>query len=512
MRSAIVAFAIAALVASLLTPLVRRLALRLGAVAQPTKRDVHARAIPRLGGVAICLALFAPVVGLFFVETAVAQQFHAERLKVLGLGVGGLAMCAVGVIDDTRGIRNLYKLYAQIAVAVLAFFCGFRIEAVALPIVGSLDMGIFALPITALWIVGIINALNLIDGLDGLAAGVAFFAAITNLVVAYIAGFSFGTLIMASMLGAVLGFLLYNFNPARIFMGDSGSYLLGYVLAVTSLTGASQKASTAISLLVPVVAMGVPIFDTLFAMVRRFLERRPLFAPDRGHLHHRLLAAGVTHRRAVLIIYAISVVLTAAAIGIYLGRSWQVGLALLVVSVVVIGLVRFVGVFSMLHLRKRQHARIRSRDTELLRRALPEVPARFARARSEQELFAALGTLAAETAIAWLEVRPRDGGAEPLLHWDDGKNGRRMLAVMVYPLGRDALANAELVVACANDFEDTEMSPATDILLQVVADVLGACLTRLGSELAPRVTESTADEALALGDSGTAKAHRAEAV
>lgn len=492
MRTAIAAFIVAALVASLLTPIVRRLALRLGAVAQPTRRDVHARAIPRLGGVAICLALFAPVVGLFFVETVVAQQVQAELRKVTGLFVGGLVMCAVGVVDDTRGLRNLYKLYAQIAVSILAFFCGFRIEAVALPFVGTLEMGIFALPVTALWIVGIINALNLIDGLDGLAAGVAFFAAITNLVVAYIAGFSIGALIMAAMLGSLLGFLLYNFNPARIFMGDSGSYFLGYVLAITSLIGASQKASTAISLLVPVVALGVPIFDTLFAMVRRFLERRPLFAPDRGHLHHRLLAVGVTHRRAVLIIYGISVVLTAAAIGIYLGRSWQVGLALLVASVVVIGLVRFVGVFSMLHLRKRQHARIRSRDTELLRHELPTLPARLAQTHSEEQLWAALGEVAERTAIASLELRARDGSAEPVFRWDDGRNGRRMLAVMAYPLGADALARAELVVACANDFEDTEMSPATDILLQIVADLLGANLTRLESELGPRLSPAPA--------------------
>src|SRR5690606_22890845 len=143
----------------------------------------------------------------------------------------------------------------------------------------------------------------LIDGLDGLAAGVVFFAGVTNFVVAYISGSVMTALIMAAMLGSVLGFLIYNFNPARIFMGDSGSYLLGYVLAVTALAGASQKASTAVALLVPIVALGVPIFDTLFTIVRRFLERRPIFSPDRGHVHHRLLDLGLTHRRAVVILY-----------------------------------------------------------------------------------------------------------------------------------------------------------------------------------------------------------------
>src|SRR5262249_3320778 len=154
------------------------------------------------------------------------------------------------------GVRAMHKLFVQLAVAVIAFACGFRIEAVSLPLLGDLSMGIFALPVTALWIVGIVNAVNLIDGLDGLAAGVVFFAALTNFVVASIYGSVLPAVLMAAMLGAVVGFLFYNFNPARIFMGDSGSYFLGYVLATMSLFGSLQKTSTAVSLLVPVLALG----------------------------------------------------------------------------------------------------------------------------------------------------------------------------------------------------------------------------------------------------------------
>ncbi len=173
----------------------------------------------------------------------------------------------------SSGLRAVYKLLAQVAVAVGAFALGFRIEAVFLPFIGTLQMGVFALPVTLLWIVGITNAVNLIDGLDGLAAGIAFFAAFTSFVVAFLSGSAFVALTMATLMGALVGFLFFNFNPARIFMGDSGSYFLGYLLATTALAGGvQQKASTAVSLLVPVIALGLPIFDTLFSMVRRLLR------------------------------------------------------------------------------------------------------------------------------------------------------------------------------------------------------------------------------------------------
>jgi len=234
---------------------------------------VHRNAIPRLGGVAIFLALITPLIGLFFVESGVAFTIRQQSSQVQGLLLGGGLLGLVGLIDDTRGIRAHHKFYVQLAASAIAFAFGFRIEAVAVPGFGDLQMGVFALPVTMLWITGIVNAVNLIDGLDGLAAGVVFFAGLTNFVVAQISDSIFVALIMAAMLGALFGFLFYNFNPARIFMGDSGSYFLGYVLATTSLAGALQKESTAVSLLVPVVALGIPITDTLFAMVRRFVER-----------------------------------------------------------------------------------------------------------------------------------------------------------------------------------------------------------------------------------------------
>lgn len=493
MRTYLAAFLLAALASGVLTPLVRRLALRLEAVSATGGRHMHARKIPRLGGVGIGVAMFLPILSLFVVDGVVAQYIRENVPLVAGLCGGGAVIGSVGALDDARGVRALYKLYAQIFVAVVAWWCGFRIDEVMLPFFGALPMGIFSLPMTILWIVGVTNAVNLIDGLDGLAAGVVFFAGVTNFVVAHSLGRQFTALAMAAMLGAVLAFLFYNFNPARIFMGDSGSYLLGYVLATTALVGPTGKATTAVSLLVPIVALGVPIFDTLFAMVRRALERRPLFSPDRGHIHHRLIDLGLTHRRAVLILYGVSVVLSVASIAIYLGRAWQIGVALLTASVVMIGLVRFVGYFSMTMFARRQKARLRSRDAELLRHAIPSMLAGFGGAASEDELLEALASVATEAELASVEVR-RVGAAEDApaeFRWASrSSDARRVVATMTYPLGKDALADHALEVAVVTEFEDAEMPPQTEMLLQVLVDLFTEHLARVGSRFAPRVAAS----------------------
>lgn len=496
MRTYLAAFTLAAFVSGTLTPLVRLLAFRLGAVSRPGGRHVHRHETPRLGGLAICLGFFAPLVGLFFVQSAVANDFTKDISKVVGLFVGGAFMCIVGAVDDTRGIRALYKLYAQIAVAMFAFACGFRIDVIALPFIGDLSMGAFALPVTVFWIVGIVNAVNLIDGLDGLAAGVVFFASMTNFVVAWLSQGSLPALFMATTMGAILGFLFYNFNPARIFMGDSGSYFLGYVIATTSLAGAAVKASTTVSLLVPVVALGVPIFDTLFAMVRRWLERRPIFSPDRGHIHHRLLDMGLTHRRAVLAIYAINVILMLTAIAISLGRSWQVGVALVATSAVFIGLVRAVGYFGYVHRRRRQRERLRPRDSELLRRIVPTLPARFEKARTQADVMATLTECGIEAGLCYIDILSQEDDASPVFHWTNPQEsttfGPDVLSAR-YPIGRDDLARADIKFGFRSDFGD--VCPQTEVLLQVVTDILEANLVRVRSRLAPAAQQVHENEA-----------------
>jgi UDP-GlcNAc:undecaprenyl-phosphate GlcNAc-1-phosphate transferase len=241
-----------------------------------------------------------------------------------------------------------------------------------------------------------------------------------------------------------------------------------------------------VSLLVPIMALGVPIFDTLFAMVRRILERRSVFSPDRGHIHHRLLDMGLTHRRAVMIIYAVCGVFTVAAIGVSLERTWQVGAAMLGASLALIGLVRFVGYFEYLHLRIRQKARIRSRDAEMLRYAIPKLPQAFAAARTEDEVCEELFAFGAEADLAYVEIfDTADGGERSVRRWSGSEGGSRELVTAFYPLGRDGVARAAIRYGWRSDFGD--VSPQSEILLQVASDVLTSHLARVRSSLAPHL-------------------------
>src|ERR1700678_3951415 len=314
MLSSVAAFVLAVIVTALLTPIVRRGALAVGAVDEPGARRVHTRRIPRLGGIAIVMGFFVPGVLLFAFGTHAARIFVASSLITLGLVIGGTLVAAAGFVDDVKGLGAKRKLLLQMAAGAVASACHMRIEAIELPGMGIWTLGWLALPVTVAWIVATINALNLIDGLDGLAAGVTFFAGVKNFVIRLLTGNFYIELVSAALGGAVVGFLFYNFNPAQIFMGDSGSMFLGFVLGAMALLGAgSQKSPTLIAIIVPILALGLPIMDMLLTIARRFLDRRSIFVADRGHIHHRLLDMGLTHRRTVLSLYLLSVMFTCVA-------------------------------------------------------------------------------------------------------------------------------------------------------------------------------------------------------
>jgi UDP-GlcNAc:undecaprenyl-phosphate GlcNAc-1-phosphate transferase len=493
----------AATVAALATPLVRRIALRRGWVTPGGGRNVHVMPTPRVGGVAMLAAFIAALVGMGLLSHSVRGLVEGAPWRMVGLLGGSIAMFTLGLVDDLKGVRATFKLLAQVAVGVMAWRCGFRIDAIDLPVLGGLPMGIFSLPVTILWIAGIINAVNLIDGLDGLAGGVVFFAALTNLVVAYIAGSDLVAVWMVVLLGAVFGFLLFNFNPARIFMGDSGSYFLGFVLAVTSISGPYQKASFTVSVLAPLVALGVPIIDMLFAMLRRILERRSIFSPDRGHIHHRLLDMGITHRKSVLIIYTVCVLLTAGAIAIALGRDWEVGVAIVSVMAVMIGLVRFAGVFESLHARQRQRARMRMPETERLRAIILEVPSRLASARDEAAALEVLDWVRDRAGLAFVELLALDSGeGERLVRRFPQDQLARTPDVLTarFPLGEQRVARVDVKFGWRS--ESGDVPAATEILLQVVVDAVAARLPALGSAWVPTANKTLDDaggaEALAL--------------
>jgi UDP-GlcNAc:undecaprenyl-phosphate GlcNAc-1-phosphate transferase len=343
-KTAVAAFLLALVIAALLTPNLRRFAEARGLLDQPNdSRRVHRRAVPRIGGVAIVAAFYGPLLGLLFYETGLGNYFYASGTGGIALLLGGAAIAALGFYDDLRGANAWQKFAVQFAVAGGLYACGYRIEQVSLP-GGALQLGVLALPLTVFWIVGIINAMNLIDGLDGLAGGVALCAVLTNLVVAMVRGEPIMTLCMGALAGALIGFLFYNFNPASIFLGDTGSLFLGYVLAVTSIR-THQKSSAVVSLLVPIVALAVPIVDTALAMGRRALSGRPMFSGDRDHIHHRLLGLGLSQRQAALVLYAASVVLGGLALLLSFANDPAVAWILVALSVAAFVALRQLGFF-----------------------------------------------------------------------------------------------------------------------------------------------------------------------
>lgn len=310
MRTALLSFLVSGSVCAALVPLVRRFAIRRNLFDQATSsRKLHTAAVPRLGGVAIIAGFYAPLVALLLYPTGVGSAFYAQPTMAFAFIVGGIAIGGLGLFDDLFGAGAKGKFSVQIAVAVYIWCAGFRIEQIQLPSGGVFPLGIiFGFALTVVWIVGIMNAMNLVDGMDGLAAGVALSAAVVGFIVATAGGEPLMALSMAAMAGSVAAFLRFNSNPASIFMGDSGSLFLGYVLSVSALRS-HQKSSAAVSLLVPIVALALPIADTLLAMLRRGIRGRPLFSGDKEHIHHRLLGLGFSHRDVVLALHAVSVLL-----------------------------------------------------------------------------------------------------------------------------------------------------------------------------------------------------------
>lgn len=339
----VLAFVIAAGVALLVTPGVIFLAKKTGAMDAPDARKVHKRPVPRIGGLGIYLAFLASMlVVLSYVPIDSEVSFELE-----GLMVGGTLIVALGLVDDYTNLPAKVKLVGQIvAAAVLVIGFDVRIDFITDPFGDYLFLEWLAIPATLFWIVGLTNTVNLIDGLDGLAAGVATIASVTIFLVALQQGIMFVAVFTAAIAGAALGFLYYNFNPARIFMGDSGSMFLGYMLAGISVIGAVKSAAT-IALIVPILALGLPILDTTFAIVRRYRGGVPIFKPDKGHLHHRLLDLGFTQRQAVLLMYVISALLGLSAVALTeVSGQFAILIVCVVVAVVLLG-AKKIGIFHM---------------------------------------------------------------------------------------------------------------------------------------------------------------------
>lgn len=322
---------VALIMAFLLTPNVKRLAFKIGAIDKPNARKVHTRIMPRLGGLAIFLAFVVSFLLCYFLFPAIDRQ---DAHIAWGLLTGGAIIVVIGALDDKMELSAKVKLLGQIVAACVVVF-GFDLKVNLLNVPfgdTSVNLEWLSVPITIFWIVGVTNAINLIDGLDGLAAGVSGIATATIMVMALLMGNFMVFLLCAVLLGSIIGFLFFNFHPAKIFMGDSGSLFLGFSLATLSLLGFKQV--TLVSFVVPLFIIGVPLSDTFYAIIRRWVNKKPIFAPDKGHLHHCLRELGFSHRKTVLIIYSISTFFGLCAIVLSQSTQW--------VALVLVGVILFV--------------------------------------------------------------------------------------------------------------------------------------------------------------------------
>ena len=414
------------------TPLARRVALRYGIVDKPDVRKVHREATPYLGGAAVLTGLLTGVLALLCLCRNPAAAIAHLDPRLYAIFSGAIAMFALGLWDDVKRLRARHKLAGQLLIASAMWFAGIRIESIQLADGIGLDFGIFSFPITVLWIAGVANAINLIDGLDGLASGIAAISAAAIGFVAYQAGQGPTAAMLAVLLGALLGFLLHNHHPARIFLGDSGSLLIGFLLATCAVTSAS-KSTAFVSVGAPFLALGVPLLDMCFAMLRRAIERRGLFSPDRNHIHHRLMALGFGHARTVYILWAESAILTGVALALlYAGATNAQRLA--VFALVLALHVMFFRATGAIRLRDSyrafQDAARRVREVNNQKRDYDELELHFRTTRTIGEWWMAVELTASRLGFARLLLRleRRDGDYHDLT-WspsqreDRGSNG-----------------------------------------------------------------------------------------
>lgn len=302
-----VTFASAFFITLLTIPFAKWVSYRFGAIDYPKDRGVHTKAMPRMGGVAMVLGFMITILIIFYLDDDLSEN------EFIGFFVGAMIIAILGAFDDIHNLPAKFKFSVQIIAGLIVIFSGIQIEIVMWPFTATLQA--FSIPITLVWIVGVTNAVNLIDGLDGLAAGVSSIAAMSLTILCIMTGSDTAVFFTVAIAGACLGFLPRNFNPAEIFMGDTGSTFLGFVLAVTSILGVF-KGYALLAVCVSVLCIGLPVFDTAFAMIRRFINKQPIMQPDRGHFHHRLIDHGFSQKQAVIILYGVSIVL--GSLGVFI--------------------------------------------------------------------------------------------------------------------------------------------------------------------------------------------------
>ena len=346
MWSYLFAFLVSLVVSAFLVPRVRELAIARNWVDLPSDpRKIHDSPIPRVGGVAIAVAFLIPIVALVVLDTSAARRSFTEPGLTIGLILGGLMALGLGFVDDLKGLSAKKKLVGQTVIAIMAYSFGYQVEIIAGPFDITYTLGWLSPVVTVLWIVGLMNAINLIDGLDGLAGGLSLISVSILFALSLLLDNPMTGLTAAALGGALLGFFPYNHHPASIFMGDSGSLFLGYVLSVTAIAG-STKSHTLVSVLIPLLAFVLPLFDASLAIVRRFARGESIFKGDRGHIHHQLVDRGLSHPQVVLLLCGVGALLGVLGLASIYANHVQSALLLILVTAVLIVLSRSLGYFD----------------------------------------------------------------------------------------------------------------------------------------------------------------------
>ncbi|MFH1416831.1 MAG: MraY family glycosyltransferase [Planctomycetota bacterium] len=388
-----VLFVAAAVATALATPLYIFAARRFGWVDHPTARKSHGHATATMGGLVVFAAVFAGAIVAMRLDNLVGEMLRSHARYIHGLIACTACMILLGIIDDRRAVRPKVKLLVQTVVAIGAISLGFRIEAVTLPVFDSVVLPTALGAILSLvWIVGVTNAINLSDGLDGLAVGICLLASAVNAIVAIYLGNHYMTVMMVLLAGALLGFLRWNFHPARVFLGDTGSLALGMYLALASLH-AAQKAHTVVLILIPLFALGYPIFDTLLAIARRMVRGQPLFSSDRDHIHHRLLDRGRNPSGAAVIIYIASFLVSLLCIAAVTSHYFVLGIGVAGILVMALFSARVLGYLEWGGWIARWSGR---EETKILHAAAGLVRLKIEHACDEKQLVRALAVIAPE--------------------------------------------------------------------------------------------------------------------
>lgn len=407
-------YAASLLLSLMLTSLVIWLGKRLKLADGTNVRKIHRIPVPRIGGVAVYISAFS----VALLVLSLSSRTEDETLtKMYVLALGATIVSFLGLADDIKSLRARLKLFVQLAAATLVYGGGIRVGSIAVAEWSPIDLQWFAWPLTVLWIVGITNAVNLSDGLDGLATVLSMIACAVIMLLAFTSDQTSIAVLMLAMLGALAGFLWFNFHPARVFLGDSGSLLLGFVISVSSVL-CFMKSHAFVGLALPAVALGIPITDTLLSMLRRFVARRPIFAPDRGHVHHRLLQLGLGQRQVLGVVCAPTLLLTALGMLMFSVNAWTslilfagifvLLLALFYVTGVVRGHTVITGLRRRIHLNQQARAEIRR---------FCHLQLHFERARSATAWWRAICRTADQLDFAWalMSATDHEGNVETYL-------------------------------------------------------------------------------------------------